>query len=229
MILDEIVANKRLEIEKRKARISLDEFRRRAESLPAPRDFSSALRDAENVALIAEIKSASPSKGDIRADIDPVRLAQTFGENGASAISVLTDRKYFRGDPNYLKAARVGSAVPLLRKDFIVDEYQVYESRALQADAILLIVRILEETQLRAVRELAEQLGMSALVEVHDENEVERALNSGAKIIGINNRNLADFSIDLETTEKLAPVISSASEPLGPSGSEGKALEQISG
>lgn len=207
MILDEIIAVKRQEIEKRRARISLDEFRTRAENSPPVKNFADALREGECVALIAEIKPASPSRGDLNANADPVKIARVYDENGASAISVLTDRQFFKGDLNNLKAARVGADTPLLRKDFIIDEYQVYESRALQADAILLIARILDDTQLRAYRELAESLGMSALVEIHDEREMERALRSDAKIIGINNRNLANFTVDLQTTEDLAPKI----------------------
>lgn len=205
MILDEIVAAKRQEIEKRRARISLDEFRVRAENAPSARDFENALRGGENIALIAEIKPASPSRGDLQANVDPLRIAQTYGQGGASAISVLTDRKFFKGDLNNLKAARVGSDLPLLRKDFIIDEYQVYESRAIFADAILLIVRILDDAQLREYRLLAETLGMSALVEIHNEAELDRALKSDAIIIGINNRNLADFTLDLCYTEQLAP------------------------
>ncbi len=206
MILDEIVAHKRAEIQELMARVPLAELRTRAEAAPEARDFAGALR-GENVALIAEIKLASPSRGEIRAEVNPTQVARIYAENGAAAISVLTDRKFFRGDPNNLKAARLGTDVPLLRKDFIVDAYQVYESRALQADAILLIVRILDDAQLRDYRALAESLGISALVEVHDEGELERALSSGARILGINNRNLADFSTDLATTERLAPLI----------------------
>jgi indole-3-glycerol phosphate synthase len=206
MILDEIVADKRIEIAKRKTRVSLAEFRSRAESVDATRDFAGSLR-GENVALIAEIKSASPSRGEIRADVNPARIAQIYASNGASAISVLTDRKYFRGDLNSLKGARVGSDLPLLRKDFIVDEYQLYESRALQADAVLLIARVLDDSQLRDYLTLAESLEMSALVEVHDERELERAIYSGAAMVGINNRNLADFSVHLGTTERLAPLV----------------------
>lgn len=207
MILDEIVAVKRQEIEKRRARISAEEFRMRAENSPPVRDFAGALRVQRFVALIAEIKPASPSRGDIRADADPVKIARLYDENGAAAISVLTDRQFFKGELNNLKAARVGADVPLLRKDFIIDEYQVYESRALQADAILLIVRLLDDAQLRGYRELAESLEMAALVEIHDEAELERALRSGARVIGINNRNLTDFTLDLKTTEELAPLI----------------------
>jgi indole-3-glycerol phosphate synthase len=209
MILDEIVAVKRREIEKRRTRISPDEFRVRAENAPAARDFASALAGGEHVALIAEIKPASPSRGDLRAGVDPVKMARLYDESGASAISVLTDRQFFKGELNNLKAARVGADVPLLRKDFIIDEYQVYESRALQADAILLIVRILQDAQLRDYRLLAESLGMAALVEVHDERELERALKSGASLVGINNRNLSDFTLDLAATEALAPKMPS--------------------
>ena len=207
MILDDIVAAKRQEIEKRRARISLDEFRVRAENAPPTRDFENALCVGEHIALIAEIKPASPSRGDLQTNADPVKIAQAYAQGGASAISVLTDRKFFKGELNNLKAARVGADIPLLRKDFIIDEYQIYESRAIFADAILLIVRILDDAQLRAYRELAESLGMSALVEIHDEAELERALKSDATIIGINNRNLADFTLDLEYTAELAPKI----------------------
>jgi indole-3-glycerol phosphate synthase len=207
MILDDIIAVKRQEIEKRRARIALDEFRRRAENAPPARALENALRGGGTIALIAEIKPASPSRGDLQINADPVKIAQLYAQNGASAISVLTDRQFFKGELNNLKAARVGADVPLLRKDFILDEYQVYESRAIFADAILLIVRILDDAQLRDYRLLAETLGMSALVEIHDEAELERALQSDAHIIGINNRNLADFTVDLANTERLAPVI----------------------
>ncbi len=217
MILDEIVAEKRQEIARRRVHISLAEFRTRAESAPEARDFTGALH-GEAVALIAEIKPASPSRGEIRSGVNPLQLARVYAENGASAISVLTDRKYFHGELNNLKAARVGCEVPLLRKDFIVDEYQVYESRALQADAILLIVRLLDDAQLRDYGALAEALGMAALVEVHNAEELERGLVAGARIIGINNRNLADFSVDLSTTEQLAPLIPAGRVVVGESG-----------
>lgn len=206
MILDEIVADKRIEIAKRRTRVSLAEFRARAESLDSVKDFAGAL-SGNAVALIAEIKSASPSQGEIRAQVHPVQIAKAFEANGASAISVLTDRKYFHGDLNSLKGARVGSDLPLLRKDFIVDEYQVFESRALQADALLLIVRVLDDSQLRDLLLLTESLGMSGLVEIHDEYELDRAMKAGPNIVGINNRNLDDFTVNLATTERLAPLI----------------------
>ncbi len=207
MILDDILANKRAEIAERQKRISLAEFRARAESAVEPRDFAAALRGGANIALIAEIKRASPSRGELQADADPARVARTYAENGAAAISVLTDKKYFNGSLNDLKAVRVAAEAPILRKDFIVDEYQIYESRALQADAILLIVRALSDAQLRDFAALARSFGMSALVEIHDERELERALAADAAIIGVNNRNLADFSVSLEATERLAPRI----------------------
>lgn len=206
MILDEIVANKRVEVANRKRRVPLAEFRTRAESVPEPRDFAGALR-GETVSLIGEIKRASPSRGAINAEADPIHIAATYASNGASALSVLTDKKYFNGTPNDLKSVRVAADVPILRKDFIVDEYQIYESRALQADAILLIVRILSDTQLEEYLALARSFGMHALAEVHDEVELERSLAIDASIIGINNRNLADFTVDLATTEYLAPMI----------------------
>ncbi len=206
MILDEIVANKNTEVANRKRRVPLAEFRTRAESVPEPRDFAHALR-GEYIALIGEIKRASPSRGVINDSADPIRVASIYAENGASALSVLTDKKYFNGTPNDLKAVRVSVDVPILRKDFIVDEYQIYESRALQADAILLIVRILSDTQLEEYLALAQSFGMYALVEVHDEAELERALARDASIIGINNRNLADFTVNIATTEYLAPMI----------------------
>ena len=206
MILDEIVANKRTEIQHRQQRISLAEFRTRAESVPGTLSFADALV-GEKVALIAEIKRASPSRGELNVQADPPRLAQTYAANGAAAISVLTDKRYFGGSLNDLKSVRVAVQVPILRKDFIVDEYQVYESRALQADAILLIVRVLADAQLRDYLALARSLGMGALVEIHDEADLERALAAHARVLGINNRNLADFTVDLATTERLAPEI----------------------
>jgi indole-3-glycerol phosphate synthase len=208
MILDEIVANKRDEIAARQRRISLSEFRVRAESAPPARDFKSALA-GDHVALVAEIKRASPSRGALSAQIDSARLALTYAAHGASAISVLTDKKYFSGSLDDLKGVRVAVEIPVLRKDFIIDEYQIYESRALQADALLLIVRVLSDAQLSEYLALARSLGLSALVEIHDEDELDRALAANASLLGINNRNLADFTVDLATTERLAPRITS--------------------
>jgi indole-3-glycerol phosphate synthase len=178
---------------------------------PPPLDFASALR-GETVKLIAEVKKASPSKGVIRSDFDPVDIARIYAENGASAISVLTESKHFQGGLDYLKDIRdaLGSdGPPLLRKDFIFDPYQVYESRAYGADAVLLIVAILGSEGLKELLELSHQLGMQCLLEVHNEAELEIALKSGAGVIGINNRDLTDFSVDLDTTGRLRPLIPS--------------------
>lgn len=206
MILDEILAHKKQEVAACRARISLAAMRTRAEAMPAPRDFARALQHA-HVALIAEIKRASPSRGILQAETDVAQTVRTYAHNGASAISVLTDAKYFRGDSDDLSLARASADVPVLRKDFIVDEYQIFESRALCADAILLIVRALDDEQLRDYLALAYALHLNALVEIHDEAELERALAVDTRIVGINNRNLADFTIDLATTERLAPKI----------------------
>lgn len=227
--LHDIIANKRIEIEKRRSRIPLADYRNRAENAPEPREFAGALR-GEAVAVIAEIKGASPSQGLIRAGLQPVEIARTFSAHGAAAVSVLTDRKFFRGEPNNIKAARVGTLLPLLRKDFIIDEYQVYESRAWQADALLLIVRLLDDAQLSDYRALAESLGMSALVEAHDERELERALNSGATLVGINNRNLNDMTVDLITSERLTLAIPGNVLVVSESGIKSRAdVERVAG
>ena len=208
MILDDITANTRAEVAERRRRVPLADMRACAESAPPARDFESALKH-EHVALIAEVKRASPSRGTLRAELDPAQLTCVYAGSGASAISVLTDAKYFHGSLADLEAVRAAVDVPVLRKDFIVDEYQLYEARAHQADAVLLIVRILSDTQLLDYLALARSLGLSALTEVHDEAELDRALAADARIIGINNRNLADFTVSLATTERLAPRIPS--------------------
>lgn len=206
MILDAIVSNKKDEIAQRKRRISLAQVRDRAESAPAPRAFASGL-SGRQVTLIAEIKRSSPSRGALRGEFSLPQLAFEYARNGAVALSILTDQKYFGGDLNDLETARIAVDVPILRKDFIIEEYQVYESRACHADAILLIVRVLSDSQLRDYLALAGSLGMGVLMEIHEEAEVERALAADAQIIGINNRNLLDFTVDLATTEQLAPRI----------------------
>lgn len=177
-----------------------------AASSPA-RDFAGALRRPGKVALIAEVKRMSPGAGQIRPDLDPAAIAGGYAESGAAAISVLTDRDYFGGSLNDLAAVRDAVPVPVLRKDFILDPLQVLEARAAGADAILLIVRILSDLELLTLREVAEELGMGVLVEAHDEEEVRRALGSGARILGINNRDLATFETRLDTTIDLIPGI----------------------
>jgi indole-3-glycerol phosphate synthase len=157
--------------------------------------------------LIAECKKASPSKGLLRPEYDPAQLARTYAENGATALSVLTDEKFFQGSLNDLSAARAAAGLPALRKDFIVDSYQVYEARAAGADAVLLIVAALNPEQLQELHQLINEVSMTALVEVHDEAEVETALKIEPKLMGVNNRNLHDFSVDLRTTARLRKCI----------------------
>jgi indole-3-glycerol phosphate synthase len=209
MILDQIVADNSLELEARKRSFPLEELRRVALEQPPPLDFASALR-GERAQLIAEVKKASPSRGIIRSDFNPAELAQTYASNGASAISVLTEARYFQGSLNHLKSIREAlgdKRLPLLRKDFIHDRYQVYESRAYGADSLLLIVAILNPEKLQELLRLSHELGMDCLVEVHDEAELKIALNSGARVIGINNRDLSTFDVDLTTTKRLRPLI----------------------
>ncbi len=208
MILDRIVADNRLELETKKRSFPLAELRRMASEQSPPLDFTSTLC-GKSVRLIAEVKKASPSVGVIRSEFNPVEIAQTYADNGASAISVLTEPRYFQGSLNNLKDIRsaLGSRLPLLRKDFITDPYQIYDSRAYGADALLLIVAILEPDKLKRLLELSHELGMSCLVEVHNEGELEIALKSQARIIGINNRDLTTFAVDLTTTERLRPLV----------------------
>ena len=208
MFLEKIVADNLEELEARKRSLPLAELQKVALEQSLPLDFASALR-GNRIQLIAEIKKASPSKGIIRPDFNPVEIAQTYASNGASAISVLTEARYFQGSLNHLKDIRkaLGNKLPLLRKDFLYDPYQVYESRAYGADSLLLIVAILTSEKLKALLGLSHELSMSCLVEVHNEAELEIALNSEAKVIGINNRDLNTFNVDLTTTKRLRPLI----------------------
>lgn len=206
MILDEICSYKREEVSTAKARHPMTAVQEHAKEAQPPRDFRYALR-REGISLIAEVKRASPSRGALLEGMDPVDLASIYEESGARAISVLTDEKFFQGSLDDLVAVRRSVSVPCLRKEFIVDPYQVYEARAYNADAILLIVRILSNSELREYRELAESLGMAALVECHEAEEVERALESGAHIIGINNRDLSTFEVDFNTTFELKKLV----------------------
>lgn len=207
--LDTIVRDKRAEVRERRARVPEAELRARCRELPPPRDFAGALRPPPGgVRLIAEVKRASPSRGMLApADLDPVTLAVRYAEHGAAAISVLTDERHFHGRLELLPAIRARVPLPLLRKDFTLEEYQVWEARAAGADAVLLIVAILEPGQLRDLLGAAEALGLAALVECHTAAEVERALAVGARLIGLNNRDLHTFETRLETTLELAPRI----------------------
>lgn len=209
-ILDDIVRDKRDEVARRRALAPRADLERACRDLPAARDFEAALRPAPGgVALIAEVKKASPSRGTLAPDRpwDPVGLARTYAANGAAAISVLTDEKYFQGRLGLLQEIRAAVPVPLLRKDFTIDEWQLWESRAAGADAVLLIVAILPPPQLRDLLAAAKGLGLGALVEAHTAAEVDAALGAGARVIGINNRDLRTFETRLETTISLVPAI----------------------
>lgn len=204
-LLEQILASKRAEVEAQATEVPLAELKAQLADLPPTRGFADALRHSPNpIALIAEIKRASPSKGIIQPNFDPIATAEAYHRGGADAISVLTDAPYFHGKLEYLMQVRERVPLPLLRKDFIVDPYQIYQSRVVGADAILLIVASTPHPEtLREWRELAESLGVDALVEVHDETELDIALQSGASIIGINNRDLKTFHTTLETTFRL--------------------------
>jgi indole-3-glycerol phosphate synthase len=208
MILDQIVADNLEELESRKRSFPLKELQTTALEQPSPLDFASALH-GNHIKLIAEVKKASPSRGVIRSDFNPVAIAQTYAANGAAAISVLTEARYFQGSLNYLRDIRkaLGNRLPLLRKDFLCDPYQVYESRAYGADSVLLIVAILTPEKLKELLGLSHELGMSCLAEVHNEAELEIAVKGGARTIGINNRDLTTLTVDLTTTERLRPLI----------------------
>ncbi len=204
-ILDEILAHKRVEVDAAKSRVSPAELSARAIGMGnGSRHFRAALAAAEAPAVIAELKRRSPSRGEIRADFEPVSCAKEYAEAGAAALSVLTDEHYFGGHLDYLEVVRAAVGLPLLRKDFTIDVYQIDEARVAGADAVLLIASALESEQLCEFREHAGSLSLDCLVEVHDEAELERALAAGADLVGVNNRNLATFEVDLAVTERLA-------------------------
>jgi len=205
-ILDKIVAVKREEVAAAVKRKSLDAMRFDAESRVLTRDFVGAMRAkiaAGQPAVIAEIKKASPSKGVLRTDFIPADIAQSYAEYGAACLSVLTDVQFFQGCIDYLKQARASCQLPVLRKDFMVDAYQIYESRAMGADAILLIAACLDDAQMKDFEQIARGLDMAVLVEVHDADELERALKLKTPLIGVNNRNLKTFEVSLDTTLRL--------------------------
>ena len=207
MILDKIIENKRSEVVRAKISKPLDLLKGELEDLEKTRDFYQSLRPNGTTKVIAEVKCASPSKGILRADFNPVEISKNYARGGASAISVLTDSRFFKGSLDHLRNIRSSVETPLLRKDFIIDPYQVYESRFYGADAILLIVAALDSTILKELLELAHSLEMDAIVEIHDEAELEKAIQAGSKIIGINNRDLKTFDVSLETSLRLCRLI----------------------
>ncbi|HHT9124860.1 MAG TPA: indole-3-glycerol phosphate synthase TrpC [Candidatus Brocadiia bacterium] len=206
-ILDKICSRKIKELEERKKQKPLAKLEKALSNLQPTRDFNEAIKSAGRVKLIAEVKKASPSAGVIREPFNHVEIARLYEQGGASAISVLTDEEFFQGKLEYLTEIKQIVKLPLLRKDFIIDPYQIYEARAAGTDAILLIARILSNEKLKAYLKLSCELGMKCLVEVHDADELKKVLDADAAIIGINNRDLRTFKTDLETTFKLRPLI----------------------
>lgn len=209
MYLDKIIDYKKQELEHQRRQISLKDVRFKANDQMPARDFLGALKASQNsqkIKIIAEVKKASPSAGVIRPDFDALQIAQTYEENGAACLSILTDEHFFQGSLEILEKVKKHTKIPLLRKDFTLSDYHIYEARASGADAILLIARILEDGQIRDYSALAQDLGMTVLLEVHDVPEMERASGMKMPLIGINNRNLDTFQIDLATTAELAKL-----------------------
>lgn len=207
MILDDIVEHKKIELKEAVKNLPPAELKNRLEGLPEPIDFYSRAVSDSSVKVISEIKKASPSKGVIRDDFDPVKIAASYESNGASAISVLTDEKFFQGSLDYLAQVRKKVSIPLLRKDFTIDPYQIYEARLYGADIVLLIAAILEKETIKEFLDIVDQLNMNAIVEIHNHEELEKVIDTGCRIIGINNRDLRTFEVDLDTTANLKKFI----------------------
>jgi len=209
-VLTKICGDKRAHVAQRKRQRSENVLIADAKAATAPRGFADALKNTiarDDIGLIAEIKKASPSKGIIREDFDPATLARAYHDGGATCLSVLTDAPYFQGDDTYLEQARGAVSLPALRKDFMLDPYQIVESRALGADCVLLIMAALDDTEAAELESTAHEFGMDVLVEVHDRPELDRALALRSELIGVNNRNLKTLAVDIATTETLAPLV----------------------
>lgn len=206
-ILDKIVARKAQKLGRLKESTPASKLVEFAASVPQPRDFKAAIKGKEILSLIAEIKKASPSRGALREQLDVPQFAREYQQAGAAAVSVITEQDFFFGDPEFVTAAADAVTIPVLRKDFLFEPYQIHESRALRADAVLLIVAILEGELLGRLLKMTRDYGMGALVEVHDEQELKRALAAGSRIIGINNRDLKTMQVDIATTQKLISLV----------------------
>ena len=207
--LDKILSTKVLEVDQQKSLLNLDDIKLRIDDASPSKGFINAIQERNKkglVSVIAEIKKASPSKGIIREDFSPTEIAKQYETNGATCLSILTDEKYFQGSLDYLKQVRTQVEIPLLRKDFIVDEYQIYQSKLYGADCILLIVSALTDNQLIEYKSIAEELSLDVLVEVHNKQELRRILTMNFSLIGINNRNLSTFEVSLETTRDLSSL-----------------------
>lgn len=208
MILDEIVEKRKIQLEREKAAADIETVKKAAERLDRQCiSFKNALAKPDRLSVISEVKKASPSKGLIQPNFDPVKIAKEYETCGADAVSCLTEEHYFQGSSEYFKAIRQAIGLPMIRKDFIIDEYQIYEARLMGADAILLIAAVLDDEKLKRFGDTARSLGLDILAETHDESELERVLALDFDIIGINNRNLKTFEVTLETTAKLAGMI----------------------
>ena len=220
-ILEQIFAHKRTEVERQRLKVPLHRVQKQAAAAPPPRSFAAALRHPKRLTLIAEVKKASPSKGVFVENFQPTEWATLYAENGAAAISVLTDVRFFQGSLVYLRTIRDhltarGWETPLLRKDFLYDPYQIYEARAYGADALLLIAAMLDDETLARLHTLALELGMTALVEVHTAAEMQRVLALGVSVVGINNRDLHTFTVDLHTTQRVGALLPPVGDPQRP-------------
>jgi len=207
VVLDEILTRKRKEVEEAKEKVSREEIIRKTVGLPRPRDFKSAIAKPGQISLIAEIKKASPTRGIIREDFDPVEIARIYQDSGAQALSVLTDEQFFKGSLQYLEQVRKVVAIPILRKDFIIDDYQIYQSFLAGADAVLLIAAVLSKDKIASLSSIADGLGMSSIVEIHSAEDLSKIEKLNIQIVGINNRDLTSFKTDFGATERLIKLL----------------------